>query len=117
MAAYLRNNGLDVAIIDASAESISPYETALRVNELNPLLSAIIVYGSQLSASTQNMTIAGNICEFLKEKTLSKVAVGGIYPSTLPKRTLEEVKADFVIEGEGLFALISIISFYNPFRQ
>jgi anaerobic magnesium-protoporphyrin IX monomethyl ester cyclase len=109
MAAYLRNNGFSVIIIDSNAENITPHETALRVNELNPLLSAVIVYGSQPSASTQNMTIAGNICKALKEKTSSKVAIGGLHPSALPERTLKEEDVDFVIEGEGPFTLISLI--------
>lgn len=63
IAAYLRNNGFNVAVIDANAENILPEETAERVNNLNPLLTAVIVYGSQPSASTQNMTIAGKICK------------------------------------------------------
>lgn len=88
LAAYLRNNRIGVAIIDSNAENISPEETATKVNQLNPLLSAVIVYGSQPSASTQNMTIAGKICNALRENTSSKVAIGGLHPSALPERTL-----------------------------
>lgn len=109
IAAYLRNNGFNIAIIDSNAENISPLETAERVNELNPLLSVVIVYGSQPSASTQNMTIAGNICKALKEKTSSKIAIGGLHPSALPRQTLLEESVDFVIEGEGPYTLISLI--------
>src|SRR3990172_10398886 len=109
IAAYLRNNNFTVQIIDANAENISPDETALRVREINPLLAAIIVYGSQPSASTQNMTIAGKICRSLKENTSSKIALGGLHPSALPKRTIEEEKVDFVIEGEGPFTLKSLL--------
>ncbi|MHB1693616.1 MAG: B12-binding domain-containing radical SAM protein [bacterium] len=101
IAAYLRNNGFSVAVIDSNAENISPLETAEKVNLLNPLLSAVIVYGSQPSASTQNMTIAGMICKALKNNTLSKVALGGLHPSALPRQTIEEEKIDFVIDGEG----------------
>jgi len=109
IAAYLRNSGFSVAIIDANAEDISPEETAVKVNQLNPLLADVIVYGSQPSASTQNMTIAGKICKILKESTHSKVAIGGLHPSALPKRTLEEESVDFVIEGEGPYTLTSLI--------
>ncbi len=109
IASYLRNNGFDVAIIDANAENIAPEGTALRVNELNPLLAAVIVYGSNPSASTPNMTIAGKICKAIKENTSSKVAIGGLHPSALPKRTLEEESVDFVIEGEGPFTLKSLL--------
>lgn len=109
IAAYLRNNGVRVVIIDANAENISPEETATIVKELNPLLVAVIVYGSQPSASTQNMTIAGKICKALKESTSSKVAIGGLHPSALPRRTLQEECVDFVIEGEGPYTLLNLI--------
>ena len=109
IASYLRNNGFSVAIIDSNAENITHEETSLRAKELNPLLSAVIVYGSQPSASTQNMTVAEKICKALKENTSSKVAIGGLHPSALPGQTLQEAKADFVIEGEGPYTLTSLI--------
>ena len=109
LGAFLRNNGLGVEIIDANAENISPEEVSNRVNEIKPYLSAVIVYGSQPSASTQNMTIAGKICNALKNNTSSKVAAGGLHPSALPKRTLEEENIDFVIEGEGFYTLKNLI--------
>lgn len=106
---YLRNSGFDVAIVDANAENISPDEVAEKINKINPLLSAVVVYGSQPSASTQNMTIAGKICNSLKGNTSSKVAIGGLHPSALPKQTLQEEKVDFVIEGEGFYTLKSLL--------
>lgn len=110
IASYLRNNGFVVEVIDANAENISPSDTAKMVKELNPLVAAVIVYGSQPSASTQNMTIAGRICDALKEYTVSKVAIGGLHPSALPNRTLEDENVDFVIEGEGPYTLTNLIT-------
>jgi radical SAM superfamily enzyme YgiQ (UPF0313 family) len=110
IAAYLRNKGFSVAIIDANAENISPDETAEKIRNINPLLSAVIVYGSQPSASTQNMTIAGRILESIKNNTDSKVAIGGLHPSALPKKTLEEESVDFVIEGEGPYTLVPLLN-------
>jgi radical SAM superfamily enzyme YgiQ (UPF0313 family) len=104
MAAYLRNKGYNVRIIDSNAENLSPEETAQKVNEFDPKLAAVIIYGSHPSASTQNMTIAGAICRALKEKTDAKIAIGGLHPSALPRRTMEE-KVDFVVEGEGPYTL------------
>lgn len=117
LAAYLRNNRIGVAIIDSNAENISPEETATKVNQLNPLLSAVIVYGSQPSASTQNMTIAGKICNALRENTSSKVAIGGLHPSALPERTLIEENVDFVIEGEGPYTLKSLLEVLRSNRN
>lgn len=109
MAAYLRNNGFNVAVIDSNAENFTPEQTASSVKELNPLLAAVIVYGSQPSASTQNMTIAGKICRAIKENTSSAVAIGGLHPSALPRKTFIEEKVDFVIEGEGPYTLAGLL--------
>lgn len=109
IAAYLRNNKYKVAMIDANAENITPEETAARVKKLDPLLSAVIVYGSQPSASTQNMTIAGRICKAIKENTPVKVAIGGLHPTALPMQTMDEESVDFVIEGEGPLTLENLL--------
>ncbi len=109
-AAYLRNNGFSVAVIDANAENINPDEVAEKVRTIAPLLAAVIVYGSQPSASTQNMTIAGKICSALHEQTAAKVAIGGLHPSALPQQTLEEEDVDFVVDGEGPLTLKSLLT-------
>ncbi|MEI6705376.1 MAG: radical SAM protein, partial [Deltaproteobacteria bacterium] len=72
---------------------------------MKPLLSCVVVYGSQPSASTQNMTVAGAICRALTEQKAGKVAMAGLHPSALPERTIREESVDFVIEGEGPDAL------------
>jgi len=109
IAAFLRNNKYEVAIIDANAEGITSEETAIRIKQLNPLLSAVIVYGSQPSASTQNMTIAGRICKAIKKNTSVKVAIGGLHPSALPLQTIQDEFVDFVIDGEGPRTLLELI--------
>lgn len=108
LAAYLRKNAFEVAVIDSNAENITPEDTALRVKEIDPFLSVVVVYGSQPSASTQNMTIAGKICRELKRSTSSKVALAGLHPSALPGQTMREESVDFVIEGEGPHTLTNL---------
>jgi radical SAM superfamily enzyme YgiQ (UPF0313 family) len=108
-AGFLRNEGFNVEIIDANAENISPEETAEKIKELNPRLTALIVYGNQPSASTQNMSISGKIVSAIKDNTNSKVVIGGLHPSALPERTLLEEDTDFVIEGEEQIPLKELI--------
>jgi len=110
IAAFLRNNKYEVAIIDANAEGITPEEAAIKIRQLSPLLAAVIVYGSQPSASTQNMTIAGRICEAIKKNTSVKVAMGGLHPSALPLKTIQDEPVDFVIDGEGPCTLLELIN-------
>ena len=109
-ATYLQNEGFNVKIIDANAENISPDETAILVQELNPRLIALIVYGNQPSASTQNMSIAGKLASVIKEKTAIPIVMGGLHPSALPNRTLLEEDVDFVIEGEEQIPLKMLLS-------
>jgi radical SAM superfamily enzyme YgiQ (UPF0313 family) len=116
-AAYLRNKGFSVAIIDAQAENITPLETAQRTHILNPLLACVIVYGNQPSASTQNMSISGRICTELKNIGIEKVAIGGLHPSALSERTLREEAVDFVIEGEEQEPLFALLEFLKGLRE
>lgn len=99
-ATYLKNKDINVSILDCQAENISPVETSQRVIELNPTLIAIIVYGNQPSASTQNMDISGRIATAIKETSNIPIVMGGLHPSALAKQTLEEEDIDFVIQGE-----------------
>jgi len=110
LAAYLRQEKFSVAIIDANAENIAPDETAIRAASLKPLLSCVVVYGSQPSASTQNMTIAGGICRALRKQGVGMIALSGLHPSALPERTMREEDVDFVIAGEGPDALKALLT-------
>src|SRR5207247_3463357 len=66
MTSFVRRRGMSVAIVDAEAENLTPEQTASRVEEANPLLAVVVVYGHQPSASTQNMPAARNVCRALK---------------------------------------------------
>ena len=67
LAGYLLKLGFSVELLDAEAEKWSHKDTAERIKEVNPLLAVITVSGSNPSASTMNMTGAGNILRYLKE--------------------------------------------------
>jgi radical SAM superfamily enzyme YgiQ (UPF0313 family) len=110
MANFVRKRGYSVEIIDANAEGLSAEEAAGRVEEMRPLVVAVVVYGHQPSASTQNMPAASAICTAIRRRGGSHktVLVGG-HVSALPDRTLMEEDCDFVIEGEGPHSLIELI--------
>lgn len=110
MASYVRRHGFSVNILDANAEGLSTEETVDRIAEINPLLTAIVVYGQQPSASTQTMPAAGQICVAVKKACpkLKILLVGG-HVAALPERTLKEERADFVAAGEGLVTLHELL--------
>jgi len=110
MATYVRLRGFSVHVLDAEADNLSPEETATRIGEMNPLLSAVVVYGHQPSASTQNITAAGAICAALKQANPEhKILLVGGHVAALPERTLQEEAADFVCSGEGPSTLLELL--------
>jgi anaerobic magnesium-protoporphyrin IX monomethyl ester cyclase len=110
MAAFCRRKGLSVAVIDAEAEESVPDEVAERVQDLDPVLAAVVVYGHQPSASTQMMTASGQVCTAIKQLSPEQpvLLVGG-HVAALPERTLAEEDADFVAAGEGLHTLVGLV--------
>lgn len=109
MASFIRHKGLSVEIIDAEAEEITREEVVERVKELNPVLTVVVVYGHQPSASTQIMPASGKLVTALKDDDGSRpvLMVGG-HVAALPSQTLEEEDADFVASGEGLYTMAEL---------
>jgi radical SAM superfamily enzyme YgiQ (UPF0313 family) len=102
-ATYLKNNGQRVAVVDAPAQNLSPEGVAKFIHEhYKPVLVVMVVYGFQPSASTQNMTAAGETCRALKEINAEyKIMMTGTHPAALPERTMREEAIDFVCDREG----------------
>lgn len=102
-ATYVRNNGLSVAIVDAPADNLSPEGVAKRVaDEFEPVLVVLVVYGFQPSASTQNMTAAGETARALKTHDASiQIMMTGTHPAALPEQTMREEQIDFVCDRDG----------------
>jgi len=102
IAEFVRRRGYSAAILDADAEELGPGETAERAAELRPLLTAVVVYGHNPSASTQVMPAAGEICRAIREAAVpTRVLLLGGHVAALPERTVRDEEADFVCGGEG----------------
>lgn len=110
MATFARKHGFSVQIIDACADNLSPQETATCVSALNPLLTAVVVYGHQPSASTQVMAGASVVCTAIKQHApnLNLILIGG-HAAALPERSLREEDANFVAAGEGVYTLVELL--------
>lgn len=117
IATFLRDRGYSVAILDAEPECMGPNEVAERVSRLSPRLAGVIVYGQQPSASTQNMTAAGEVCRAVKLRAPDqRVLIGGLHPSALPERTLGEEAVDFVCQGEGPYTILGLLQMLESKR-
>ena len=110
-AAFIREHGYSVKIIDAEAESMSQKQTAEKISREKPLLVDIVVMGiTPSSSSTPKMTAVREIITLLKEKSPDiKILLSGLHPSALPEKTLKEEGAPFVCVGEGLNATLQLI--------
>jgi len=110
IAAYLRQAGFSVRVLDAEAENLDPQETVHKVVQEKPLLAGIIVSGTNPSASTTNMTGAGILLtEFKRAAPQITTAICGLHPSALPEQTTRQEDVDFVIEGEGFTTFKELI--------
>ncbi len=111
MASHARNKGLSVEILDAEALDMSPDDVAEHVEKLAPTLAAVVVYGHQPSASTQNMPAASLVTTAIKNRVpAQKTLLVGGHVASLPERTLNEEKADFVATGEGPVTIFELVS-------
>jgi len=110
IATFIRARGFAVEILDAEGEGLSLDDTATRIIDMDPTLTAVIVYGHQPSASTQNMPAAGKLCTLLKERApyLKTILVGG-HVAALPERTLRDENVDFTCDGEGPYTILQLL--------
>lgn len=110
LAAYLRQLGYGVVLLDAEVERLTYEQTATRIKDVNPRLAAIVVSGTNPSASTSNMTGAGAILKHLDAVSPQiHTLLMGLHPSALPERTMREEQVDFVCQGEGFFTLPGLL--------
>src|ERR1041385_1812004 len=102
IASHLRKHRISVAIVDAEAMNLTPWDAAKTAGYLNPKLVAVVVHGSQPSASTQKMPAASATVQALKgnQTDVPVILVGG-HPAALPEQSLRESGANFVCTSEG----------------
>ncbi len=111
LAAFLREQGFEVRIIDADAEGWGPQETVTKILEYKPVLLGLGAIGSNPSAaSTPKMAAIRSVLTLLKDQDTSfKTILYGIHPSALPEQTLQDELADFVCRGESFFPFTELL--------
>ncbi len=101
IAAVLRQNNIEVKILDAAALNLENAQIERYVGKFQPDVIGI-------TASTNTIVLAYEIAEIVKKPEI-KVVVGGPHTSILPEQTLEECKSiDIAVKGEGEYVILEI---------
>ena len=101
LAAYLRENNIEVSTIDAPIENYDYKQTAKKVIELNPQIVGV-------SCLTENRYAALKTLKEIKElNPRIKLVIGGIHVTPLDELTLRNYPfIDVVVRGEGEIPLL-----------
>src|SRR3989338_4548334 len=102
LAAVLRQNKVDVSILDLAALNLNDEQSRDEIKKSNANFIGI-------TAATNTVEEAYKIAKYAKEIN-AFVIVGGPHTSILPKQTLEECKdIDIAVKGEGEYILLDIV--------
>jgi len=108
LAAYIREKGFSVKVIDGVLESLSNDEICKRILAIANESGGIRYIG--LSVTTLLYYTAAEIAIFAKNNLHGiKIIFGGPHPSSLPSDVIAEAFVDYVIRGEGEYALADLL--------
>ena len=96
LAAFLREKGVEVGIIDAKFESLNLQQVIEKARQFSPQIIG-------LTAMTNYVKAAAYTAEALKEEFRESIfLIGGAHPTALPTDTLKEFSVfDIAVVGEG----------------
>jgi len=103
LSSILRNNGINVSVIDASAEKLNSEEVVLRVIREKPKIIGITGF---IQASFFNKEVSAGV-----KKALPEVVqlAGGAWAEYTPEYILRNTKVDYVVRGEADLMLADFI--------
>lgn len=105
LAGYLLYYRYDVKIIDASVSGMSILDVVKDVKKFNPQLIGIYT-------NTSNYYVVTRLTDAIKEAHPSgRIVLGGPHPTFLPKDSLQQTRADYVVMGEGEETLLELVRF------
>jgi len=106
LAESMRKLGMRVGILDCEALQLDTEQSYNHIKEINPKLVCFVQFGQHPSASAQSMQGTHELLEVMDYEF--KTILVGLYPSALPRKTLQDEKCDFVCEGEGVDTLLGL---------
>jgi radical SAM superfamily enzyme YgiQ (UPF0313 family) len=101
ISSYLKSNGIETVIIDALKEGLTNQQVVDQVLSHKP-----VAVGITCLTAFYNEVV--DLSRRLKKRNVRSI-IGGVHPTFLPKETLVDSKADFVVCGEAENALLQLI--------
>jgi anaerobic magnesium-protoporphyrin IX monomethyl ester cyclase len=127
LAAFLREHGHEVAILDAVAEGFhteipegtKTYRYGLDFPEIEARIRAfcpdLVGVSSMFSIQSHN---AEHVARVAKQADPRIVTVlGGVHPTLFPERTMENPHVDFVVLGQGEYTLLGLLEILGGNRS
>jgi anaerobic magnesium-protoporphyrin IX monomethyl ester cyclase len=110
LAESCRSKGFQVAILDSDAERLSLQNSVKRVQEVQPRVVVMVLYGQNPNSGTTSMIGAIELADALKAAGVSvPICFVGSHPSALPKEVLAYSCVDIVLLNEGVYALQNLL--------
>ncbi|MFQ5493952.1 MAG: B12-binding domain-containing radical SAM protein, partial [Phycisphaerae bacterium] len=104
VAAYARDKGRSVRVMDVNAEGLSFEDIEAVVREHRPAWVG-------LTAVTAQITSTHQVAEMVKRVSpTSRVVVGGVHATALPEEVLRDDNVDYVIRGEGEVSFFELVA-------
>lgn len=101
IAGVLKENEIEVRILEANAHNLSHLQIAKCINEYSPDFVG-------LTSTTSLIEEAHEIARLCPKKI--KVVIGGIHASSMPEETMKKFERfDYLIRGEGEFAMLELV--------
>ncbi len=105
IASFLEKRGHSVGIVDARLNRFDISQTirAMQKKSSHPLLIGLYI-------NSFNQKICRNLVKDLKQVfPATTIVVGGPVPTAIPRRVLEDISPDYLVRGEGEFALEGLV--------
>ncbi len=110
LAESCRSKGYGVAILDCDAEKLTIQQSLQRIEELNPRMIVVAVYGQNPNSGTTNMIGALSLARAIRLNTPERpVCFVGSHTSALPMEVLGYDCVDIVLLNEGVYALHNLL--------
>lgn len=110
-AAYVRQKGVSVRILDCDAKNLSPDQTAAEIIRANPRL-VMLSTDHVNSGDVTKMAAASDTLRALRDAGNEvPILLEGVVPSAYPETILLDEGPDFVCQGEAYEPIVQLVGF------